>query len=173
MKQFRFTWDPAKAKLNEKKHGVSFRGSSDYLASKIVAMPWPAPMHMVARPNFALRSSIAWISVVAMRAPLAPSGWPMAMAPPRTLTFSGSAFSSLMTASAWDGEGLVDLDQVDVCELQAGPFEGLVRRRHRADAHDGRIDAGDRHRADLHLRLQAQLLGAFLRHDEQARPRRR
>ena len=24
MEQFRFTWDPAKAKLNEKKHGVSF-----------------------------------------------------------------------------------------------------------------------------------------------------
>jgi len=24
MKQPRFTWDPAKAKLNERKHGVSF-----------------------------------------------------------------------------------------------------------------------------------------------------
>jgi hypothetical protein len=29
------------------------------IASKIVAMPWPAPMHIVARPNFALRSRMA------------------------------------------------------------------------------------------------------------------
>ena len=36
-----------------------------------------------------------------MRAPLAPSGWPMAMAPPRTLTLFGSSFSSLITDNVW------------------------------------------------------------------------
>src|SRR5207253_1304062 len=41
------------------------------------------------------------LAVVAMRAPLAPRGWPIAMAPPRTFTFSGLALSTLMTASAW------------------------------------------------------------------------
>ena len=68
-----------------------------YTRSYIVAIPCPAPMHMVARPNLAPLSIIVWISVVEMRAPLAPSGWPMAMAPPRTLTLFMSAFNNLMT----------------------------------------------------------------------------
>src|SRR5260370_441176 len=67
----------------------------------MVAIPCPAPMHMVARPKRALRSCMAWIKVVAMRAPLAPNGWPIAIAPPRILTFSGSSFKSLMTARVW------------------------------------------------------------------------
>ena len=40
--------------------------------------------------SFAPVSRIAWRSVVAIRAPLAPRGWPMASEPPRMLTFAGS-----------------------------------------------------------------------------------
>src|SRR6516162_7290626 len=35
------------------------------------------------------------------------------------------------------GKRFVDLDQVDVRQLQAGPFENLERGWNRADAHDG------------------------------------
>src|SRR6185503_8779724 len=59
----------------------------DHGASKVAAMPWPTPMHMVARPFFAPRARIAWSRVATMRAPLMPSGWPSAMAPPLTFTF--------------------------------------------------------------------------------------
>jgi MFS family permease len=55
-----------------------------------MATPMPPPMHSVARPFFASRRCISCSSVFRMRAPEAPIGWPMAMAPPLTLTFDGS-----------------------------------------------------------------------------------
>src|SRR5262249_18731472 len=58
--------------------------------SNSVAIPCPPPMHIVANPYRACRVAIAWISVVAIRAPDAPSGWPIAIAPPFTFTRSGS-----------------------------------------------------------------------------------
>lgn len=42
--------------------------------SNTVAMPWPKPMHMVAKPYFAPLSSIKWISDVLIREPEQPSG---------------------------------------------------------------------------------------------------
>ena len=53
-------------------------------------------------------------------APVAPMGWPRAMAPPFTLTFSGSTVVSRKNRSTTDGERLVDLEQVDVVEGHAG-----------------------------------------------------
>ena len=43
------------------------------------------------QPERAPRSIIVWMSVVAIRAPLAPKGWPMAIAPPRTFSFFSSS----------------------------------------------------------------------------------
>ena len=57
-----------------------------------------------------------------MRAPEAPSGWPIAIAPPRGLTFSGS--SSGQPAQAGERlrrERLVELDGVDVAPADARP----------------------------------------------------
>ncbi|MCY1528410.1 hypothetical protein D9M68_635140 [compost metagenome] len=60
------------------------------------ARPWPTPTHMVARPNLPPDFS-SWCSAVWIRrAPLAPSGWPRAMAPPLGLTLS---LSSAMPSS--------------------------------------------------------------------------
>ena len=42
----------------------------------------PPPMHSVARPFFASRRFISNSRVFRTRAPDAPIGWPMAMAPP-------------------------------------------------------------------------------------------
>ena len=47
----------------------------------------------------ARRRASAWTSVVIRRAPLAPSGWPRAIAPPLTLTLAGSAPVSACQAS--------------------------------------------------------------------------
>src|SRR6266853_788247 len=61
----------------------------------------PPPMHKVARPLWTLRRCISCNRVTRTRAPEAPIGWPRAMAPPFTLTFSTFHPRSLLTAQAW------------------------------------------------------------------------
>ena len=61
----------------------------------------PPPMQSVARPFLASRRFISKSSVLRIRAPEAPIGWPMAMAPPLTFTIDGSQPMSLLTAQAW------------------------------------------------------------------------
>src|SRR3954454_5308446 len=58
--------------------------------STTVAMPMPPPMHSVARPERLLVRSSSSISVPRIIPPVAPSGWPIAIAPPLTLTRSRS-----------------------------------------------------------------------------------
>src|SRR6266481_4013419 len=65
-----------------------------------MAMPMPPPMHSVARPFLASRFCISCSSVTSTRAPDAPTGWPIAIAPPLTLTFEVSQPRSLLTAQA-------------------------------------------------------------------------
>ena len=138
-----------------------------YTRSKITAMPWPTPMHMVARPSVASRSCMAWMSVVAMRAPEAPSGWPMAIAPPRTLTFDSSMLEHSDAGEGLGGERFVEFDEVDVGELQAGALECLLRGGDGAGAHHGRVDAGDGRGADFHQRREAERLGPLFAHHQQ------
>ena len=78
-----------------------------------------------------------------MRAPDAPSGWPMAIAPPRTLTFDSSICEHPDAGHRLGGKGLVELDQVDVVKCQAGALERFLSGGHGAGAHHGGIDAGD------------------------------
>jgi hypothetical protein len=51
-------------------------------------MPMPAPMHWVARPYLPPLRRSSCATVLTRRAPVAPSGWPMAIEPPLTLTRS-------------------------------------------------------------------------------------
>jgi alkanesulfonate monooxygenase SsuD/methylene tetrahydromethanopterin reductase-like flavin-dependent oxidoreductase (luciferase family) len=60
----------------------------------------PPPAHIVCSPYRPPRCSRALTSVVMMRAPLAPSGWPIAMAPPLTLVLPRSAPVSAAKALA-------------------------------------------------------------------------
>jgi hypothetical protein len=62
-------------------------------------------------------------------APVAPSGWPRAIAPPLTLTRSGSIRAARMVWSGHAGEGLVDLPQVDVGGGHAGLLQALCGGR--------------------------------------------
>src|SRR5919107_4563483 len=67
---------------------------SDYIRSRIVAVDMPWPMHMTCRPNCPSVASRP-ASIFAMRpAPVAPKGWPWAMAPPQGFTRSMSGASS-------------------------------------------------------------------------------
>ena len=95
----------------------------------IVLMPWPSPMHIVARPSSASFCSIVLSSVVVMRAPEQPSGWPSAIAPPFRLTF---VVVVVHQAEVLDhrqrlrGERLVQLGDLDVlhrpCFARASAF---------------------------------------------------
>jgi hypothetical protein len=69
----------------------------------MVALAMPPPSHMVCRPYRPPRCSSALTRVVMMRAPLAPSGWPVAMAPPLTLVLARSAPVPCAQASTTDG----------------------------------------------------------------------
>ena len=94
----------------------------------------------------------------------------MARAPPRTLTFSGLAFNIFITARVWAAKASLISIRVDVLQLQAGTLQAFVRRRHRADAHDGRVDARHGHGLDAGTcGLQTHVRGWPLRHHQHRR----
>ena len=57
----------------------------------MVALAIPPPSHIVCKPYRPPRCCRALTKAVMMRAPPAPSGWPVAMAPPLTLVVARSA----------------------------------------------------------------------------------
>src|SRR5690606_6101229 len=67
--------------------------------SRTTASPCPTPMQMAATPHRARRSRSTWARVPRTRPPEAPSGWPMAIAPPLTLTIPGSTSQASTQAS--------------------------------------------------------------------------
>src|SRR4029077_10538047 len=77
-------------------------GAADFhhTASRIVVIPWPPPMHWLERANFLPSRFRIWAALPVMRAPVAPSGWPMAVAPPSRLVLAQSIFRSSIQASA-------------------------------------------------------------------------
>ena len=66
-------------------------------------------------------------------------------------------------------EGLVDFEEIDVFQLQAGLLQDLGRGRDRTGQHDGRLRADDRLRDDARPRLQPQRLRLLRRHDQHRR----
>src|SRR5919198_177932 len=65
--------------------------------AKSAAWPWPTPTQRVASPYRPPRRRSSWRRETTSRAPPIPSGWPSAIAPPFTFTFSSSSPSSRMT----------------------------------------------------------------------------
>ena len=61
----------------------------------------PVPMHIEIIPTRAWPRCIALIRVAVRITPVAPSGWPSAIAPPWGFTFAGSSSSCRATARAW------------------------------------------------------------------------
>ena len=108
-----------------------------------------------------MRRCISYSSVVVSLAPVQPSGWPSAIAPPLTFSRSGSIGSSLQAGEHLRGERLVQLDEVDLIERQPGQLQHLPDRRHRADAEALGLDAGGRERDEARQRRQAALARAL------------
>ena len=97
--------------------------------SSATAMPWPTPMHMVESERRPPPSASSSAAVPVMRAPDMPSGWPSAMAPPLGFTRGSSSAmpSCAQRGEALGGEGLVQLDHVEIGRRQAEPGHQLLR----------------------------------------------
>ena len=114
--------------------------------SSRIAAPWPPPTQRLAMPRSTFRRRISSSSVRTSRAPVAPTGWPRAIAPP--LTFSRSGSSSPMRSVPVQvlaaelgrrhrlharehlaGERLVDLHQRHVGQTQAPSAAAACRSR--------------------------------------------
>src|SRR3979409_494154 len=106
-----------------------------------MAMPMPPPMHSVARPFLASRFCISCSSVTRTRAPDAPTGWPIAIAPPLTLTLEVSQPRSLLTAQAGAANALFVADRWVAPVVRPGFVRCGPRGRDRPCAHDLRIAA--------------------------------
>ncbi len=129
------------------RRGTGDGGASRYSRSTTMAKPSPPAAHTVIRPNCPLRRASSWQSVVVMRAPVAPNGWPMAIEPPITLRRSGStsptgvreprALGPVLRGEALQvrehlrGKGLVHLDQRHVAQRESGALERDGRGEHR------------------------------------------
>ena len=72
------------------------------MRSMMVAVAIAPPAHMVISAVVASRRSSSCSAVVSSRAPVLPTGWPMAIAPPLTLTRSGSGRCTLSQDSTTD-----------------------------------------------------------------------
>ena len=90
-------------------------------------------------------------------APVQPSGWPSAMAPP--LTFSRSGFDGQLAKDREHlrGERLVQLDEVDLIEREPGLCEHLAHGRDRSDAEALGRDAGSGIRDEARQRRESAL----------------
>ena len=109
-----------------------------------------------------------------MRTPVAPMGWPRAMAPPLTLIFSGSKRELAVAGQDLGREGLVDLHEVEVLQAEPRLLEQAAHGGDDADAHHVGVDAGGgRRRARLRHRPHAQLRGAIRAQHDRGPPRRR
>src|ERR1041384_6021474 len=106
------------------------------------------------------------MSVVRTRAPDAPIGWAMAIAPPLSLAPPAPPPGPLADGEGLGGEGLVGLDEVEIGDRPAGLFKRLLRCRNRADAHDRWIDASARPARHAGEDRSAALLGLLAAHQD-------
>ena len=132
-----------------------------------MAMPMPPPMHSVARPFLASRFCISCSSVTSTRAPDAPIGWPIAIAPPLTLTLEVSQPRSLLTAQACAAKASLASIRSRSPMFQPAFFSAAREAGIGPGAHDLRIDAGlaPGHDAAEHLlAFLGRLLGGHQHH---------
>ena len=104
--------------------------------------PRPAPRPRTALPDRTARCRAGFIScssVVRMRAPEQPSGCPSAIAPPLTLTISGSRPNSSHHRQRLHRKGFVEFDQVESSSFKPGAVKCFARRRDRPQPHGARV----------------------------------
>ena len=101
---------------------------------------WPRRRRCRGRRRRACRRGLSSAAsrVARMRAPEAPIGWPSAQAPPLTLSLSCGMPRSRWRDHGDHGEGLVDLEQVDVGRRSSRPCSSTLDGRHRGGGELGR-----------------------------------
>ncbi len=95
-----------------------------------------------------------------MRAPVIPNGWPRAIAPPFTFSFSIGIPRCLRRRDHLRRERLVDLDEVHVVDRHPGALESLTARPDRSEPHDLRVEGRDAARDDPRERPDSELVRA-------------
>ena len=100
-------------------------------------------MHNVTMPRFRPSRRIEWRRRVVSTAPVAPIGWPCAIAPPSTLTMSAGRPSSRATAMATAANASLISKRSTSSELPAGARERHLHGRHRTEAEHAGLDRGD------------------------------
>ena len=102
---------------------------------RITASPWARPPQMEATPYPPPLRLSSKARVMTSRPALAPTGCPMAMAPPFTFVFSWKPATGrfapckdLRRDKRHGGEGLIDLDEVHLFKRQPGSFQSLLYR---------------------------------------------
>ena len=143
--------------------------ASQLRRSRMTAIPWPPPTHIVSSPSATSCSRMALSRVVMIRAPVEPKGWPRAIAPPCTFSRSWSSPRSRSRGDHLHRERLVDLDQVDVADGQSGVGQRPSGRLDRAETHDLGAERADPGRDDPGQRSQSQLGGPRVTHDHHRR----
>ena len=129
--------------------------------SKIPAAPMPPPTHIVTMPyREPCAGAFREISVAVSLAPVQPSGWPSAIAPPLTFSRSGSIGSSFRQASTCAAKASFSSIEIDLIERQPGLLERFLDRRHRPMPKSSGRDARGRVADESRQRRQAVRLGA-------------
>jgi hypothetical protein len=95
------------------------------------------------------------------------------MAPPLGLTLSGSAPTSFCPREHDRGEGLVDLEGVDVVDLTGRCGRACAGGVDRAGEHEHRVDADQARVDDAGTGLEAERGGLLLGHHQHGLTRRR
>jgi hypothetical protein len=108
-------------------------------------MPMPPLTHSVASPRTRRAAASRAASVTTMRAPVAPIGWPRAMAPPLTLSFSRRDRLVAQHREHLRGERLVQLHEVEILRSSARPREQLAMAGTGPMPMMPRVDAGEAH----------------------------
>ena len=138
-----------------------------------IAVASPPPMHSAATPRLPPVLRSAPISVTRMRAPEAPIGWPSAQAPPWTLTLSCGRPMFAHRRHGDDGEGLVDLEQIDLARAPADLVGELPDRADRRGGEPAGLLRMGAMADDGRQRREAELLRLGAAHHHQRRARRR
>ena len=132
----------------------------------ISASPWPPPPHSAAAPMPPPRRFSSSARCSTIRAPDMPTGWPSAIAPPLTLTFSSSTPSSRADAMPTAANASLISKRSMSATAMPSFSHGLRDRVGRLQLQRG-VGAGDlAGGADLGEPLEAELLGLGLAHHD-------
>src|SRR5450755_1163805 len=124
----------------------------------------PPPMHSDAMPFLALRLPISCSRVTRMRQPEAPIGWPIAIAPPLTLTLLVFQPISLLTAQACAAKASLISSRSRSCGFQPARCNAFCDAGTGPHAHDARVQRDSRVARDARERRQAELCSLLRRH---------